>query len=91
VLFVRADGLDHGKILGPHIIPGGILDAFLGNDDHVKGQSQQFFVPSKQLSDSSSDPVSLNGIADFFAGDDGHSGIGQAIWKINQVEILSSG
>jgi hypothetical protein len=91
VLYVRADRLDHGKILRPHIFPGDIPDAFLGDDDHVNGQSQQIFVPSKQLPDSSSDPVSLNGITNFFAGDDGHSGIGQAIGKINQVEIRSSG
>jgi len=91
VLFVRIDGLDHGEILDSHIFPGGLLDAFLGDDDHINGQNQQFFVPSKQLPDSSSNPVSLNGIADFFTGDDGHSGIGQAIGKINQVKILSSG
>jgi hypothetical protein len=91
VLFVRIDGLDQGKVLDPHTFPGGVLDAFLGDDDHINGQCQQFFVPSEQLPDSSSNPVSLNGIADLFTGDDGHSGIGQATGKINQVKILSSG
>jgi hypothetical protein len=91
MLLLDADRLDHGKIFSLHIFPRGIADTFLCRDDHVDGQFQHVFVPSEQLSDPSSDPVSLDGVADFFAGDDRHSGIGQVIGKIDQIKIFSSG
>ena len=67
------------------------MGASFGDDDHIHRKPQRVFVPSKQLPQSSPNPVSLNGVADFLTGDDGHSGIGQAIGKIDQVEILTSG
>ena len=75
----------------PEVGPGCVRDAFFGHDDHIDGRCQQLFVPSEKLFDSSSDFVSLDGTADFLAGDDGHSRKRQAIGKIDQVEILASG